>query len=90
MFPRSIDKTLILCSCRRPITFKVVPGTTVRIHCECGSVITETFPEVTSDRKKIIREMISHNPTSRWDAINMEFLLDELNDLEKNIDNRNE
>lgn len=84
MFPRQIDNTLVLCVCRRPVTIKVVPGTKAQIRCECGNVITVTFPVVMTDRKKIIRELISRPATSRWDAIGMELLLDELNELEKN------
>jgi hypothetical protein len=85
MTSRLIDRTLIICVCRQPIVIQVVHGETIRITCRCGNVVIETFPpREVADRKIEIREKLSREPSSRWEALGMEFLYDELKDLEKN------
>lgn len=84
MTPRPINRTLIICVCRRPIALQIVPGTTARVLCTCGNVIVEVFPAIVKDRKTEIRKLIDREPANRWEALGFELLQDELNDLEKN------
>lgn len=85
MAPRSIDRTIVICSCRKPVTMQVIPGETVRVRCGCGNIMVETFPSrKIADRKEEIRMLIEREPANRWEAIANEFLFDELKELEKN------
>lgn len=87
MISREIDKTLVICICRKPVSIQVAHGETVRVTCSCGNVIVETFPSrKIADRKAQIIKYISQEPTSRWDAIQMELLQDELMNLRKIVD----
>lgn len=83
--PRIINQTIVICNCcRRPISLQVDYGNTVRVPCICGNIIVETFQPIVLDRKAELRRLIDREPANRWEAINIEFLIDELKDLEKN------
>jgi hypothetical protein len=59
-------------------------GQTIRVTCECGNVICRTFPKKFENRKDELRHLVSQEPANRWEAIGIELMLDELNELEKN------
>lgn len=83
MTPRPINRTLIICSCRRPIELHVSAGETIRTSCICGNVIITTFPNSNISREEEIRKLIQKLPRSRWEAIGQELLFDELKKLEQ-------
>jgi hypothetical protein len=84
MTPRAINQALIVCVCRRPICLQVIPGETVRASCVCGNVVIQSFQKIFTDRKAELRYLIDREPANRWEAIGIELLIDELNELKEN------
>jgi len=85
MTPRAIDKTLVVCQCHRRICLQVIYGQTVRATCDCGNTISVSFPKYFADRKSELRYLIDQGAANRWEAIGIEFFIDELYELEKII-----